>query len=58
MIGNLLFYLKNLILKWDKTPKELRKFNCFKCSGSFTFPVTSKDYFCCNDCWADLGDEE
>ena len=52
--SNVLFYVKNLIFKNDKTPKEIRLFQCFMCSENFVFPLTSKDYTACNECWKDL----
>ena len=52
--SNVLFYVKNLIFKNDKTPKEIRLIQCFMCSENFVFPLTSKDYTACNECWKDL----
>ena len=52
--SNVLFYVKNLIFKNDKTPKELRLFQCFICSENFVFPLESKDYTACNECWKDI----
>lgn len=52
--SNVLFYVKNLIFKNDKTPKEIRLFQCFMCSENFVFPLTSKDYTACNECWKTL----
>jgi len=51
MISNILFYVKNLIFKWDKTPKEIRNFTCFICKEDFSFPFYSKDYVVCNSCF-------
>jgi hypothetical protein len=51
MIGNILFYVKNLIFKWGKTPKEIRYFTCFICKEDFSFPLYSKDYVVCNSCF-------
>ena len=48
---NVLFYVKNLIFKYDKTPKEFRLFQCVFCKENFVFPLKSKDYTLCNDCW-------
>jgi len=54
MISNILFYVKNLIFKWDKTPKEIRNFTCFMCEKNFSFPLYSKDYVVCNSCFKNL----
>jgi hypothetical protein len=54
MIINILFYVKNLIFKWNKTPKEIRNFVCFMCGRSFIFPFYSKDYVICNSCFKKL----
>ena len=51
MISNILFYVKNLIFKWNQTPKEFRSFMCFLCKDVFKFPTQSKDYIICNDCF-------
>jgi len=51
---NVLFYVKNLILKYNNTPKELRIFDCFMCKEKYVFPLTSKDYFACNKCMKGL----
>ena len=56
MILNILFYLKNFIFKNRYTPKEIRKFICFICEDSHTFPFTSKDYMCCNTCLKTLAE--
>lgn len=54
--SNVLFYCKNLIIKYHQTPKEIRLFQCFMCSENFVFPLTSKDYTACNECWKTLED--
>jgi len=51
---NVLFYVKNLIFYYDKTPKEIRLFQCFMCKENFVYPFKSKDYIGCNDCWKKL----
>jgi len=51
---NVLFYVKNLILHYDKTPKEIRLFQCFICKENYVYPFTSKDYLVCNDCFRTL----
>jgi len=59
MIRNLLFFLKNLIFNRYNTPKEIREFNCAFCGKGHIFPITSKDYLICNDCWdMNIGEEE
>ena len=50
MLSNILFYLKNLLLNYYQTPKQIRHFNCFLCRNNYTFPITSKDYVVCNKC--------
>ena len=54
---NLLFYLKNLIVKNKYTPKEFRRFICFMCYEPHLFPLTSRDYKVCDECFATLGTE-
>jgi|VirMetMinimDraft_7_1064189.scaffolds.fasta_scaffold201124_1 hypothetical protein len=56
-IFNILFYLKNLMLKNYNTPKELRKFSCFMCGEYHVFPITSKDFFACDKCYKTLGEK-
>ena len=51
---NVLFYVKNLILHYDKTPKEIRLFQCFMCKDNYVYPYKSKDYVACNKCWKTL----
>jgi hypothetical protein len=51
MISNLLFYFKNLIFNWHNTPKEVRTFTCFMCQSKYIYPITSADYFVCNNCF-------
>ena len=51
---NVLFYVKNLILHYEKTPKEIRLFQCFMCKENFVYPFKSKDYISCNNCWKNL----
>ena len=48
---NVLFYVKNLIFRFNRTPKEIRLFQCFFCKENFVYPLTSQDYEFCNDCW-------
>lgn len=52
--NNLLFYCYNFIFKNHQTPKEKREFQCFMCNKHFVFPITSKDYMACNECWKTL----
>ena len=54
---NILFYLKNFILKNKNTPKELREFSCFMCGENHVYPITSKDYFACDKCYETLGEK-
>jgi len=51
---NVLFYVKNLILHYDKTPKEIRLFQCFMCKQNHVYPFKSKDYVACNNCFKKL----
>jgi len=51
---NVLFYVKNLILHYDKTPKEIRLFQCFMCKQNHVYPLKSKDYVACNNCFKKL----
>ena len=51
MLFNILYYLKNLIFKWEQTPKEITNFTCPMCENDFKFPITSKDYLLCNKCF-------
>ena len=51
---NVLFYVKNLILHYDKTPKEIRLFQCFMCKENHVYPHKSKDYVACNNCFKKL----
>ena len=48
---NVMFYVKNLIFNNYNTPKQIRLFQCFMCKENFVFPLTSKDYTACNNCW-------
>lgn len=54
MLSNILFYLKNLILNNNQTPKQIRHFDCFLCFDHYVYPFTSKDYLVCNDCFRTL----
>ena len=59
MIRNIVFFVKNLFSNWNKTPKDIRGFSCVYCGRDFIFPITSKDYLICNDCWiVNIGEEE
>ena len=51
---NVLFYVKNLILHYDKTPKEIRLVQCFMCKENYVYPFKSKDYVACNNCFRKL----
>jgi protein-arginine kinase activator protein McsA len=57
MINNIIFYIKNLVTKWHQTPKQIRNFTCFICYDNFIFPIQSKDFIICNDCFAGFEEE-
>jgi hypothetical protein len=57
MLSNLLFYLKNLIFNYRYTPKRITRFVCFICRDIYTFPITSKDYLLCNECFETMAED-
>ena len=54
IVSNLLFFCYNYIFKNNEVAKGIREFYCVGCEDPHFYPFTSKDYFMCNSCWANL----